>query len=81
MDIKVRTQSEISLIECTRKNIGLYGKKVNELNYIVANQGDKVEVLGMYKDEKEATEILNSIQIAIEEGFKHNKPGIIIQMP
>ncbi len=82
MDIKVRTKTKVSLIDCTHKNIGIYGKSIQgELNYVVASQGDKVEILGEYESEKRAEEILNAIQQTIENGFKQNKSGIIIQMP
>lgn len=82
MDIKVRTQTGVSLFDCTHKNIGLYGKNIkSELNYIVAGEGTQIEVLGQYENEERAEEILNAIQQAIENGFKQNKSGIIIQMP
>lgn len=82
MDIKVRTKTKVSLIDCTHKNIGIYGKRPQgELNYVVASQGDKVEILGEYESEERATEILNHIQGAIERAFKNEKKGIIIDMP
>ena len=82
MDIKVRTKTRVSLIDCTHKNIGLYGKSVQgELNYVVASQGDRVEILGEYKNEERARRILNQIQAAIEMAFDKEKHGIIIQMP
>lgn len=82
MDIKVRTQSKVSLIDCSRKNIGIFGRKANEeLNYVVANEGEKVEVLGEYDDEKRALEIINQIERLIEDSLDKNKSGIIIQMP
>jgi len=82
MDIKVRTQSKVSLIDCSRKNIGIFGRKANEeLNYVVANEGEKVEVLGEYDDEKRALEIINQIEKLIEDSLNKNKSGIVIQMP
>ena len=82
MDIKVRTKTRVSLIDCTHKNIGLYGKSVQgELNYVVASQGDRVEILGEYKNEERAKRILNQIQAAIERAFENEKNGIIIEMP
>ena len=67
MDIKVRTKTKVSLIDCTHKNIGIYGKRPQgELNYVVASQGDKVEILGEYESEKRATEVLELIELSIE---------------
>lgn len=82
MDIKVRTKTKVSLIDCTHKNIGIYGKRPQgELNYVVASQGDKVEILGEYESEERAAQILNQIQTAIERAFEIEKKGIVIQMP
>ncbi len=79
MDIKIRTQFKEFLIDCTHKDIGLYAQ-MGSLNNIVAF-GNKLQVLGKYETEKRAEEILNSIQIAIEDGFKRQSNGIIIEMP
>lgn len=79
MDIKIRTQFKEFLIDCTHKDIGLYAQ-TGELKNIVA-LGNNVQVLGKYETEKRAEEILNSIQIAIENGFKRQSNGIIIEMP
>lgn len=82
MDIKIRTKTKVSLIDCTRKNIGIYGRKPNEdLNFVVASEGEKIEVLGEYEDEKRALEIINQIEATIEESLKNNKTGIVIAMP
>ena len=78
MDIKVRTQTEVSLIDCSRKDIGVSGKG---LKYVVASEGDKVQVLGEYNDEKRALEIIDLIEKLIETSLDKNKSGIIIQMP
>lgn len=79
MDIKIRTQFKEFLIDCTHKDIGLYAQ-AGELKNIVA-LGNNVQVLGKYETEKRAEEILNSIQIAIEDGLKRQSNGIIIEMP
>ena len=79
MDIKVRTQFKEFLIDCTHKDIGLYAQ-LGELKNIVA-LGKNVQVLGKYETEQRAEEILNSIQFAIEYGFKKQFNGIIIKMP
>lgn len=82
MDIKVRTKTKVSLIDCTHKNIGIYGKRPQgELNYVVASQGDKVEILGEYESEKRATEVLELIELSIDQAFKLKEKGIIIHMP
>ena len=78
MDIKVRTQTEVSLIDCSRKDIGISGKG---LKYVVASEGDKVQVLGEYNDEKRALEIIDQIEETIKSSMKANKNGIVIQMP
>lgn len=78
MDIKVRTQTEVSLIDCSRKDIGISGKG---LKYVVASEGDKVQVLGEYDDEKRALEIIDQIEETIKSSMKANKNGIVIQMP
>ena len=78
MDIKVRTQTEVSLIDCSRKDIGVSGKG---LKYVVASEGDKVQVLGEYNDEKRALEIIDQIERNIEASLDKNKSGIVIQMP
>lgn len=82
MDIWIRTQSKVSLINCTRKNIGLYGKSINgELNYVVAADKDKIEVLGEYKDEERANEVLDQIENVMDDMILHNIPATVIQMP
>lgn len=81
MDIKVRTKTKVSLIDCSRKNIGLYGRKANELNFVVASEGEKVEVLGEYEDEKRALEIIDQIEKIIEKSLEKDKSGVVIQMP
>lgn len=82
MDIKIRTKTKVSLIDCSRKNIGIYGRKPNgELNFVVASEGEKVEVLGEYDDEKRALEIINQIEEIIEKSLDQNKAGVVISMP
>lgn len=82
MDIKIRTKQRVSLIECTKKNLGIYGRKPGqELNYVVASEGERVEVLGEYKDEKRALEILENLQDIIEKSLNEGLNGIVIQMP
>lgn len=78
MDIKIRTKTKVSLIDCSRKDIGISGKG---LKYVVASEGEKVQVLGEYEDEKRALEIINQIEATIEESLKNNKTGIVIAMP
>lgn len=81
MDIKIKTQTGISIIDCTRKNIGLYGKNVKVLNYVVASQGDKVEVLGEYETEEDAQKVLDVILETIDNAYRKELSGIIIFMP
>lgn len=81
MDIKIRTKTKVSLIDCSRKNIGVYGRQANKLNFVVASEGEKVEVLGEYDDEKRALEIINQIEEIIEKSLDNNKSGIVITMP
>lgn len=82
MDIKIRTRTKVSLIECTRKNLGLYGKSASgPLNFVVAAEGDRVEVLGEYDTQLRAKEILDLIEDQIENALKRGISGIVIQMP
>ncbi len=82
MDIKIRTKTKVSLIDCTRKSLGLYGKSINgELDCIAATSGERIEILGKYENEARAQEVLDQIQEIIETGLRGKKNGIIIQMP
>lgn len=83
MDIKIRTKTGVSLVDCTRKNLSLYGQKATgELNSIVAI-GDRMEVvqLGEYETEKRAMEVLNLLEAVIDRGLKTKETGIVIKMP
>lgn len=80
MDIKIRSQAGSMLVDCTNKDIKL-GGKLNELNQVIAMDFGGTTPLGKYKDMERATEIIDSIQKAIDEGFKLQKIGITIIMP
>ena len=78
MDIKIRTKQKVSLIDCSRKDIGISGRG---LKYVVASEGEQVQVLGEYKDEERALEILENLQNIIKKSLDEGLKGIVIQMP
>lgn len=76
MDIKIRTQNKEALVDVSSKRIGIFNKD------IVVYEGVSMSMsLGKYETEEECIEIINRIQNVIEDGFKYNKSGIIIEMP
>ena len=80
MNIKIKTRTGVSLIDCTNKDIGLYNKTGKDLRYIVA-YGTNIQVLGEYETEKRSQEILDAIEGIIDNAYKKDCTGIIIEMP
>lgn len=81
MNVKIKTKTGISLIDCTNKDIGLYNQTGKDLQFIVAYEGTRPQVLGTYESEKRAQEILDEIEEVIDRGYKQGCSGIIIKMP
>lgn len=82
MDIKVRTSERVTLVDCTHKSIGVWGRTVDKLDCVVAtNDNNNVTVLGKYETPERAMEVLDDIDQEIFEGFSEQLNGIIIQMP
>lgn len=81
MNIKIKTKTGVSLIDCTNKDIGIYGQTSKNLNIIVAYEGTRPQVLGIYESEQRAQEILDEIEQVIDKGYEKGCTGIIIKMP
>lgn len=82
MDIKIRTSERVSLVDCTHKSIGVWGRTVDKLDCVVAtNDNNNVTVLGRYETPDNAMEVLEKIQEIILKGLEKGIPGIVIEMP
>lgn len=76
MDIKIRTQNEMMLVDLANREIGVTGT-----NIAIFNGNCALISLGAYESEEECLKILDIIEEEIEEGYEENKSGIIIEMP
>lgn len=68
MLIKIKTQEDVGLIDCTYKDILITGAGYKTIAAISEN--GRAQTLGIYKDTEEALKVLKTIETAIE--FQQN---------
>lgn len=81
MDIRIVDEHNVSMVDCTNKDIILYARKSTQpLTCVAAFDGQRVQILAEGNTEEDAEKILMKIEQIIDDGYKKNKSGVVIQL-